>query len=192
MDSKHQEGVALLIAMLILLVVSMMGVSAMKGGLFGERMAFNAQSEEMTFQAAETAINGVISEARSPTSSLLTELKRTGTEQVHCFTLADGLKAGYCSGTDTLDNRESVQSRSLSQFDLQRPWLGTDAEALVDNQFHTVGKGSFVSTVDLPFSNNNLQEWRKVGPGQSQFSVPKPGDLSVAADDGGDGQGEEP
>src|SRR3990167_9296840 len=64
MKGHKEQGAALFIALIILLLVSMMGVSAMKGGLFHERMAFNSQAEEMTFQAAETAIGGVIQEAR--------------------------------------------------------------------------------------------------------------------------------
>lgn len=174
MFKRTQQGAALFIALIILLLVSMMGVSAMKGGLFHERMAFNAQSEEMTFQAAETAIGGVIQEARRPTSTLLSELSSTNAVKRHCVTRSGGLVPGACSASAALDTRAKVQAESQSQFDRTRPLMGTDAASLVDNQFHTIGEGKFVVSANMPFGNRNRQEWSKKGPGDSQFSLPDP------------------
>ncbi len=181
MGMRYQQGVALIVALLILLIVSMMGVTAMKSGLFNERMALNTQAEEMTFQAAETAINGVIAEARKPSSTLVTELMRLGTAQQHCITKAAGLLADACSATAALDARASVQAEATSQFETLRPWIGTDIEVLADYQFYTIGQGDFVATVDMPFENTHYQQWRKAGPGQRQFSVANPSLLEAPA-----------
>jgi type IV pilus assembly protein PilX len=174
MKGHKEQGAALFIALIILLLVSMMGVSAMKGGLFHERMAFNSQAEEMTFQAAETAIGGVIQEARRPTSTLLSELSSTRAVKSHCITRKAGLVADACAASATLDTRATVQAESQSQFDRTRPLMGTDAASLVDNQFHTIGEGKFVASANMPFGNRNRQEWSKKGPGDSQFSLPDP------------------
>lgn len=161
MNIRNQRGAALFVALIILLLVSLMGVSAMKSGIFQERMAFNSQAEETTFQAAETAIEGVIKEARNSTA-LLGQLAATHEVRTHCVSLTRGTAEGACTATDTLDLRKAVQAEAQSQYDRQRPLLGSDAGQLADLQFHTIGEGSFVET-SLPFSNRNRQEWRKVG-----------------------------
>ena len=56
----HQRGAALVIALIILLVLTVMGVSGIRNATLGEAMAFNTQVKSITFQAAETAIGGVI------------------------------------------------------------------------------------------------------------------------------------
>lgn len=178
MYNNAQQGAALFVALIILLLVSMMGVSAMKGGLFHERMAFNAQAEEMTFQAAETAIGGVIQEARRPSSTLLSELTTSSALKTHCVTGNNSLVVGGCAGA-TLDQRAKLQAEAQSRFFRTRPLMGTDAVSLVDNQFYTIGKGTFLDSVDLPFKNSNRQEWSKKGPGDTQFSLP---DATVLVD----------
>lgn len=169
MYRNTQSGAALFVALIILLVVSMMGVSAMKGGIFHERMAFNSQAEEMSFQAAETAIGGVIREARNSTV-LLGQLAAGHEIKTHCVTMAAGTAEGACEADDTLDIRQSLQAEAQSRFDRQRPLMNSDAGLLADFQFHTIGKGSFVVS-DMPFENRNRQEWRRVGPGGGHFAV---------------------
>ena len=73
MTQSKQAGAALIVALVILLAVTMIGISAVKSGLFHERMAFNAQANELSFQAAETAISGVIEEAKTNGTTEATE-----------------------------------------------------------------------------------------------------------------------
>lgn len=169
MKNHSEQGAALFIALIILLLVSMMGVSAMKGGLFHERMAFNSQAEEMTFQAAETAIGGVIQEARK-SSALLGQLAGTNAAKTHCVTMSAGITEGACDASSTPDTQTSVTAEAESRFDRRRPLANSDAGALADYQFHTIGKGEFVSA-DMPFENRNRQEWRKIGLGGGNFEV---------------------
>ena len=167
--TKQQQGAALLVALIILLVVTMMGVSALKSGLFHERMAFNSQAEELSFHAAETAINGVIGEART-NGELLTLLMDTHPEKLdHCVTKTDGLKEGACTNDDTIDERDSLQSQANSKYDSKRPLLASDADYFKDYLFVSEGEGSFLQA-SMPFDRTNYQEWRKVGPSSGQFS----------------------
>lgn len=169
MAKQKQAGAALLIALVILLMVTLMGVSAIKSGLFHERMAFNAQAEELSFHAAETAIGGVISEARL-NGQLLTKLvDENGTPIVHCISKADGMIDGACANDDTIDERDSILSEGSSRFDSKKPLLSSDVEYFKDYLFETEGSGRFVQA-SMPFSRSNLQEWRKVGPSSGQFS----------------------
>ncbi|MEE2731116.1 MAG: PilX N-terminal domain-containing pilus assembly protein [Pseudomonadota bacterium] len=169
MNPKQQHGAALLIALLILLMVTLMGVSAIKSGLFHERMAFNAQADEMAFHAAETAIGGVTGEAQRNSQFVSDLVNVNGNAQVHCVSKSSGLAEGACDNADTLDERASLLSQSSSRFDSKRVLLASDVEYFKDFVFESEGNGRFVQ-VAMPFSRTNFQEWRKVGPSSGQFS----------------------
>lgn len=166
--NRNQQGAALLIALVILLVVTLIGVSAIKSGIFHERMAFNAQAEELSFQAAETGINGVLGQAAT-NGSFLNDILRTGAADQHCVTYTAGIQAGECNENKTLDSRSSVMADAETDFIGHKPIVGTDPAAFKYFEFSTIGEGSFIQD-DLPFFNRNFQGWRKIGPGSGHFS----------------------
>src|SRR5690606_14496750 len=90
-----QAGAALFVALIILLIVSMMGVSAMKGSIFSEKMALNSQARDLSFQAAETAINGVIGEARR-SGTFASKLFVSTAPVPHCLTRDQLMIEGTC------------------------------------------------------------------------------------------------
>jgi len=53
---SHQEGAALITSLLILLVMTIIGVTAMQRGNIEEKMAGNLRDRNLAFQAAETAL----------------------------------------------------------------------------------------------------------------------------------------
>ena len=165
--ATQQQGAALFVALIILLIISFMGVSAMRSSIMGERMAFNTQARELTFQAAETAINGVMSQARHD-SGLLNKIMSTNLH--HCIHSANGLVEGACGASGAFDERQLMQAEADSTYVGQRIAFDNDISVVADYQFRTLGKGNFVATANLPFANRNLQEWRKLGP-SGQFEV---------------------
>ena len=54
--SSRQRGVALVIVMVLLLVISLLGISSMRGTLMEERMSANLYDRSLAFQAAEAAL----------------------------------------------------------------------------------------------------------------------------------------
>ena len=56
---QKQKGVVLVVGLLMLLVITMVGVTAMSGTTTNERMTANHQFQTLSFQAAESAINDV-------------------------------------------------------------------------------------------------------------------------------------
>lgn len=171
----RQQGAALFVALIILLIVSMMGVSAMKSGILSEKMAFNTQARELSFQAAETAINGVIDNARS-SGEFVSKLLGTGGVHTHCVNADNRMIEGACPVGTTFDQRSVLQGQAESRFDRQRVVFDNDASAIVDYQFLSIGEGKF-ARADLPFKNRNLQEWRKLGPSGGPFSVGNPTEI---------------
>ena len=177
-NPARQKGVALFVVLIILLLITMMGISAMRSGIFHETMAFNTQVEEMTFQSAETAINGVVAQARRNDGNLLGHLVVLNEAKVQCFNKTNGVADGNCPNDRFLDLRNNFQSEARSQFDLKRPSIGNDADKLADFQFHTIGTGLAVNDGT---THSNLQEWRKIGPSGGPFQVPDQAGAGISA-----------
>lgn len=53
----HQRGVALVIALVLLIAVTLVGLAAIRGTSLQEKMSGNAYDRQMSFQAAEAALN---------------------------------------------------------------------------------------------------------------------------------------
>ncbi|NOZ54572.1 MAG: hypothetical protein GXP08_15805 [Gammaproteobacteria bacterium] len=59
-NRDKQQGAALIISLMMLLVLTMVGVSALSNTSLGERMARNFQHFTLAFQASESAIERII------------------------------------------------------------------------------------------------------------------------------------
>lgn len=55
---RVQTGAALVISLVVLLIMTLFGVSAMRSTALEERMASNAREQERAFEAAESALRG--------------------------------------------------------------------------------------------------------------------------------------
>lgn len=55
-NSSSQQGMALVIGLILLLVMTLMSIAAMRTTLMQERMAGSFQDNQLAFQAAETAL----------------------------------------------------------------------------------------------------------------------------------------
>ena len=63
--SKHgQRGIALVVGLILLLVVTILGITAIRSSTQEERMAANSQQQQITFQLAEAAIRSMMGELR--------------------------------------------------------------------------------------------------------------------------------
>ena len=60
---RAQGGMALLIAFLVLVVVSILGATSMRSALFQGKVSVNQQASQITFQGAESGIEAVLERA---------------------------------------------------------------------------------------------------------------------------------
>lgn len=71
-----QQGVSLLVSMVILILVSLIGVTALKNASVEEQISSNLYQKNLTFQASESAVeqtvldNSIISSALTSTSTV--------------------------------------------------------------------------------------------------------------------------
>ncbi len=56
MTASRQRGIALVVTLLLLLIVTLLGLAAMRGTLLQERLAANAMARAFAFQAAEAVL----------------------------------------------------------------------------------------------------------------------------------------
>lgn len=68
----QQRGVVLVVSLLILLVLTLLGISSLDGSIMEEKMAANAQTSSLTFQTAESAIRETFfEESRDPVGAFI-------------------------------------------------------------------------------------------------------------------------
>ena len=120
---ERQQGMALVIALVILVMISILGFAAMRTSLFNAKIATSAQGSAMSFQAAESALAALFDEASQYQSdgSTSTNIIHVALSQLssgsltpidRCLTLSDLSKAGTCAADDVYDERGLLQASS--------------------------------------------------------------------------------
>lgn len=82
-----QSGSVLVIGLLMMLVMMVIGVTAVSTSSLEERMASNAQNAMISFQAAETAIQGTAGDVTALIDSM------AGTPETRTFNIATGVNS---------------------------------------------------------------------------------------------------
>lgn len=177
-----QRGVALVVALMILIIISVLGITAMRTSLFNAKIATMGQGATMAFQAAESAISAVHSEALDTTNGTIIEdamMARqlgTGYVQFRCVTESNVRKSGDCTAgtpSDTtddffMDSRGIVKASSRTVMkEGVRPVAGAQLSrgggantSFAWYDFVTVAKGE----VDpLKLEQYNVQEFTRLG-----------------------------
>lgn len=175
-QKKQQQGVALVIALLILALISILGVSAMRVSVFNAKIAVGAQVGTMTFQAAESAIAAVYEEALSDISTpghvlgnALTQKSLGKVEiQDRCVTRNSKTKNGLCAANDFLDSRNLLKAESSTIVRNNPSMLvGFEVGSWGQYEFVTVARGDMPS---FNTDNINVQEFSRIAPmGGTEF-----------------------
>ncbi|EKF74492.1 hypothetical protein A11A3_08725 [Alcanivorax hongdengensis A-11-3] len=103
----------MLIALLILVVVSLLGISAMKTSLFASKVATGTQADAMVFEGAETAISEAYKEFDEMNSTQLSNFMDGG-NMIRCVEKGAPRKTGLCAGADYSDARGLIKVSSDS------------------------------------------------------------------------------
>ena len=120
---KDQRGVALVVALLILVMISIIGIAAMRTSIFNAKISTSAQGSTMAFQAAESALAALFIEASAyegdtadNTNVIFLALRQldfgTLSPIERCVTSSDLYKVGACQAGDRFDERGLMQASS--------------------------------------------------------------------------------
>lgn len=98
---RHQHGSALIISLIVLLLLTIIGVSSMQGTSIQERMAGNTRQVHLSFNAAEAGVRAI--ELRIDDDSI-------PLEQIDCY----GFVQRFFSGTENDDDKKGILDVELN------------------------------------------------------------------------------
>lgn len=124
---NKQRGAAILVVMLILLVITVLGITAVRMGLTSLTIATNSQVSALLFQSADTGlisfeqrVNADPAGAALPTGVIGPALNVPGSEVLYCSTKLDRLRAGGCQAGVAADFT-SARDVGLNQVSIEVP-----------------------------------------------------------------------
>lgn len=176
---RRQQGVALFVTLMILLVTTILGIAAMRLGLTQSVVARNSAVDNVLFQAAEAGLNAVLEEAMTCDNdntcqrlSNVIGLAATGVDAVRCLT-NEGVKVvaakELCGYTDTgglhnyLDKRGSVRVYAITTYQGQGMLEGYSSNVGGSATFKTEATAVIPA---LNVSTTHGQEFAKFAPAQ--------------------------
>jgi len=150
---NQQRGMALMAALMVLLIISIIGVTAMRSSAFSAKVAAGVQLDAIAFEAAESAI--------AETIFSITEFNDTGTGAeydqivnlfnggtiVWCVT-SGGRTDQECADTDRFDSRGLIRAESRAASTGYSPTSG--------NQISSAGGGGvLIADFELTIQGNS-------------------------------------
>jgi type IV pilus assembly protein PilX len=170
---QRERGAALVVSLLMLVIISVLGVAALRNSMFSSKVATGAQVGTMTFQAAETALAMVFEEATAPGSAgdpdnvlikALVSLSDIGVPQVQyrCVTRNEAFSIGACDATSFMDSRNLLRagSETFVRQDISAV-PGFDISMWGQYELVTIAEGEMP---DFRTSNINIQEYTRIAP----------------------------
>ena len=180
---NQTRGVVLLVVLVLLLSVSLAGVSSLRNGIYQQRMVSNSQVNIFALQATESAISAVLEEGQLIVSQQGEDsyFRRvmSGGKQVNCF---DGSKYSKkqedCKtlvvfGSVNTSNQGESKKASVGQLYSYAvterqgvvPAPGYDVDQFVFHVFDTTGVGYIGNGngVDSRYEHANTQRWKRFG-----------------------------
>lgn len=178
---KRQTGVTLIVTLGVLLVVSLMGLGALRLGLSQSKVSMNTRMDTMSFQAAESGIRGVLHEASAANLASITNVigaslalgvcttahsTLTSCVVYRCVTQANPAVAGACTSTASLDGAGSLRTESRTRHTGQFNVVNSSVSVYRDYAFETDSKGCLLETnvCSTTHWSTNVQEFKKMAP----------------------------
>lgn len=161
-NGSGQRGSALIVALFILLMVSVLGISAMRTSIYSAKVATGVQADTMTFDAAESAVSKSFTHLGELTEQELSLGVLNGESLTSCLKSNGELGVGGCGESDRMDSRGLLQAESyiVHVKNNCRMVSGSDVELYRDYVIDILAQSKMDS---YQIENNHLQEALKVG-----------------------------
>ncbi|MAX55010.1 MAG: hypothetical protein CL537_05790 [Alcanivoracaceae bacterium] len=162
---NKQRGAALLVALLILVAISLLGISAMKTSMFSSKVSTGVQADAMVFEAAESAIVEAYTELEEMDSVNLSSFLG-GDVMSRCLAAGNPRKEGGCAGVDFMGSRGMIKASSTSQVNGFQLISGAqisssgNAGTFVDYQVQIAGNSEMAA---FNIGDSHVQELLKRG-----------------------------
>ncbi|WP_150299496.1 pilus assembly PilX family protein [Pseudomonas profundi] len=158
----QQRGSALIVSLVILLMVSVLGLSAMRASIFSTKVSTGVQADTMTFDAAESAISLTFQKLEELTNKQLSTAVLNGKSMQACVNSDGILKNEACAESDHMDSRQLLRAGSYITHLKNRCRMvsGSDIESYRDYVIDVLGESEMPS---YDIEDNHLQEALKFG-----------------------------
>lgn len=159
-----QKGAALAVALIILLMVSVLGLTAMRASIFSTKVSTGVQADAMTFEAAENAISAAYAALSSMSNEQLFGAVESQPAQ-YCLK-ASGSSSGSCAQTDFMDERQLLQAQSFSYLSGYQAISGNQVSVTGGTSVFVDYRIDIVGHSEMPaynIENHHLQETLKRG-----------------------------
>ena len=174
-----QRGVALFITLMILIIISILGVSAMRSSITNARIATGIQGRTISFQAAQSGINSALNDitykegvASKLLATMMTErTKNSGVKgsDLHTYCVVNGSSVvNACTSSQFVGTRELAQS-SYQVFLEKNQGVVVGYSSLANNTIITGGAGVVPA---LGMRNDNVQELTLLAPKVNDVESP--------------------
>lgn len=167
--NKRAKGAVLVFALITVLLMSILGGTLMKTGLFHERLTTNNHLDALTFQAAESVIVATMQDIDA--SPRLRKKLMNGQLLQNCVS-ANGKITEECDDqqfpTTAHASKGPLQGVTLANLAMTH-YQGASSvpgfaiDALAYHRFSTEGRAYFAAEPSLPFGHLNVQVWQTVG-----------------------------
>ncbi len=127
-SKSDQKGAALLVSLVFLIVLTMLGITSMRGANMEEKMAANTMFQNMSFQASESAVDYMLDSISTLTQSI-------NNPDIATYTIPMAPNGQSTAATS------SAQVRYLNQSTAE----GYSVDKFMNYQFEIVGTGEVVS-----------------------------------------------
>ncbi len=166
---KYAQGAVLIFALVTVLLMSIVGGTIMKAGIFHERLTTNNHLDALTFQAAESVIAATMVDIDA--SPVLRKKLMEGASHQTCFSssgevlYACGNQGSIATSNNANKTKQTIAMTTLAQTTYQgmSPVMGFDVDTLAYYRFSTEGRAHFAEKSTLPFGHLNLQVWQTLG-----------------------------
>lgn len=156
-----QQGAVLVVALIIMVMVSLLGISAMRASVQSNKVATGVQADTMSFEAAETALGVVFNTLNNMTEQELTAAVVDGSSVEYCIT-SNGLTDSSCENNEFMDSRNLLKAQAFATHPPNncRPISGFDVEEFKDLVINLLGESEMPN---YNIQNHHLQEGLKLG-----------------------------
>ena len=161
-NGSRQRGSALIVALFILLMVSVLGISAMRTSIYSAKVATGVQADTMSFDAAESVVATGVVELSRFSDEELSRYVLNGSSIQTCLHSDGSIRFGECSNTDRMDSRGLLQAGAYITHVKNncRMVSGSDVELYRDYVIDILAQSKMES---YQIENNHLQEALKIG-----------------------------
>jgi type IV pilus assembly protein PilX len=116
MKKSRQQGIVLIVSLILLVIISLVAVVAIKGSISSEQVSNNLRTNAVAMQAAETALRFCENELLSGTTTLIVnELALDGSEAIPTLwaTKANWTALNANTATSAVTNSPNAAGRTL-------------------------------------------------------------------------------